>query len=164
MTINAGDTPPADELNDPTGSTVARGERPTTSSTTTSETAVLRIDAVPVEVGRVYWVVTSNLFLASSVAADVITGRIRASTAGAATTASAIVGEGGTTQPTTTAFGVPLRVKYVPGSTGNVSFLLSVARIGGTGNVSIVAATNHPTIDLAVIDGGVDPGDTGVDL
>lgn len=164
MTVTAGDTPSADTLNDPTGATVNRGNRTTTSSTTTTETAVLRVDAVPVVVGRIYWVVTNNLFFTSSVAADVVTGRIRANTAGNATTASTIVGEGGAQEPTTTAQGVPIRVKYVPGATGNVSFLLSVARIGGTGNASIVCATNHPDIDLAIIDGGVDPGDTGVDL
>ena len=162
--ISAGDTPTATQLNDPVGSTVARGNRQTSSSTTTTETAVLRIDSVPVVNGRIYWIVTDNLFLTSSVAADVVSARVRASTSGAATTASTIVGEGAAQEPIATAQGVPLRVKYVPGATGNVSFLLSVARIGGTGNASIVVATNHPDIDIAVIDGGVDPGDTGVDL
>lgn len=163
----AGATVPVTAIDDPRGGVVRRGQRLSSSSTTTTEGGVLRLDSVPLQNGRIYLVCTNSLFFASSVAADVITGRLRYNAAGTATTSSTIIGEGGTTQPTTTSFGTPVTELFVPPSTANYSILLSVARIGGTGNVSIAVATNHPSIELFVLDVTAptgDPGDTGIDI
>lgn len=144
---------------------IARGERTTSSSTTTSEVAVLRLDDVVVKAGHLITVWTSDLALTSTVANDVVAARLRYTTDGsAATTSSTILGEGAALQPATIAQRLPVIIKYVPPTDQSLSILLSVARIGGTGNASLAIATNVPTIDLIVSDHGIDPGDTGVDL
>jgi hypothetical protein len=164
VTLAAGDTPSADVLNDSAGSIVRRGNRTTSSSTTTTEAAVLRIDSVPVVNGRIYAVCTNSMFLQSSVAADVCVARIRFNTAGNATTASTLLGGLSLTEPASSAQSGAARLKYIPGATGNVSFLLSVARQSGTGNCSLVTSANSPDLDIWVEDWDVDPGDSGVDL
>lgn len=146
------------------GQIVARGSRTTSSSTTTTEQSVLRVDSVTVVSGRLYTVVTSPLWLQSSVAGDVIAGRIRWSSSGAATTSSTVLGENGGIQGTLASPGIPLVLPFPAGSTATISFLLSVVRGAGTGNVSIGTTSNHPNIDLMIFEGGIDPTDTGVDL
>jgi hypothetical protein len=64
------------------------GQRTTTSTSTTTEVGVLRIDSVSLKANRSYRIWTSPLFLLSSTTGDVVTGRIRVNTAGTATTAS----------------------------------------------------------------------------
>lgn len=146
------------------GTMIGRGARTTSSSTTTTETAVLRVDSIPVTSGRAYVVATSPLWLASSVANDIITGRIRFDTSGNATTSSTILGEAGAAQPSGASAGVPIVLPFIATGTGNVSFLLSVGRVAGSGNCSIAASAGHPTIDLTIVEAGIDPTDTGVDL
>jgi len=160
----SGDVVPTTSIDDPRGSVIRRGRRETSSSATTSEVGVLRVDGIPLQNGRIYTLVTNNLFFASTVALDVIVGRLRFNAAGTATTASTIIGEGGNHQPSAIAYGSVLWLPFIPATTANYSILLSVARIGGSGSVSIGVTANHPTIDLLIFDGWVDPGDVGVDV
>jgi hypothetical protein len=143
----------------------SRGIRTTNSTTTTTEVGVLRLDGITVTLGRLYLIETSTLVLSSTVANDVLRCPLRASTAGAAGTGSTQVGMAQATMPNTTNPGPGLvaRCLYVPGATGTLSVLLSVARQQGTGNVSILAASTFP-IQLWVHDMGPDPGDTGVSI
>lgn len=160
----AGDVVPTTTIDDLRGRCIARAERITTSTTTTTEIGVLRLDGVPTVDGRLYYVLISPLWLASTVALDVITGRVRYDTVGTAGTTDTILGECGAHQPSLATYGVPSILKFVPSATTNTSFLLSVGRVAGTGNVSIVVAAGHPSIDMMVFDAGPDPGDTGVDI
>lgn len=143
---------------------VRRGERTTSSSTTTTEAGVLRL-AAPVVAGRLYLIPTSSLNLISSVAGDIIQGRLRYTTDGSnPTTSSTLLMSSADTQATFNSEAVPIIAKYYAATAHTLTVMLSVARIGGTGNCSIAVSTSYPTIDLMVIDQGVDPGDNGVDL
>lgn len=139
---------------------LARGNRTTSSSTTTTEVGVLRVDNIPIVAGRAYPVWTCGLYLISSVASDLPEAKVRYSTSGVATTASTILAKGedqvtsGTQPVSTIAQGV-----YVATVTGTLSLILTVSRSAGTGSVSIFG-----TSELFISDAGVDPGDTGVDL
>lgn len=143
---------------------IARGgPRTTASTTTTTEVGVLRIDNIPVSVGRLYRVWTSAIIFNSTVANDLIEARLRVSTSGAATTASTQLNglvenahSAGSSQKTKS-FTAP----WVPAASGVASVLLSVARSLGTGSVSLIGQTGYP-IDLVVEDCGLDPGNTGV--
>lgn len=138
-----------------------RGNRPTASATTTTtEIGVLRVDGIPIVSGRAYRIWTSPLFLYSSVTNDIVDARIRASTSGAATTASTQIGNP-LRLKTDSGPGVssPMSVIYPATVTGTLSVLLTVVRTSGTGNVQLLIGE-----DLIIEDVGIDPGDTGVDL
>jgi hypothetical protein len=144
---------------------VARANRTTSSSSTTSETGVLRLDNVPVSAGREYRIWTSPMIFQSTVAGDLVNAHIRYNTAGTATTGSTQLT--GLVDTANSASG-PQKTKgltalWVPPTTGLVSILLSVSRDGGTGSVALNASSPYP-IDLVVEDAGADPGNTGVVL
>ena len=144
---------------------VARANRTTSSSSTTSETGVLRLDNVAVSAGRMYRIWTSPMIFQSSVANDLINAHIRVNTSGTATTGSTQIT--GLVDTANSASG-PQRTKgmtalWVPSSTGVASILLSVSRDGGSGSVALNAASTYP-IDLVIEDTGADPGNTGVVL
>lgn len=148
------------------GTAVGRARRESNSSTTTTvEIGVLRLDSVPIVSGQLYTVTLSPIIFNSTVANDLIEAHLRYSTAGAATTGSTALGsvvensqsaslsqktKGGTFQ-------------YLATVTGSLSVLLSFARTSGTGTVSILGSAPYP-IELAITVAGTDPGDTGVDI
>lgn len=144
------------------GIVIARGNRAATSSTTTtSEIGVLRLDSIPIETGGVYEICTGQLYLLSTVTNDTITAKMRVSTSGAATTSSTALGNGlqlktDSVQPPS----APMNNIYVASTTGSLSVIITVQRTSGSGNVSIFGG-----LDLWVRTAGfADPGDTGVDL
>lgn len=146
------------------GGIVARGNRVSNSSvSTTTEIAVLRLDDIPIFNGRAYSIYTTSLALNSTVASDVITARIRITTDGSTPgIASTQIGLG---QEEMGAFAPaqPIIAEHYPGAAQTLSVLLTVARLSGTGNVTILGSAQFP-ISLIVTDLGVDPGDIGVDL
>lgn len=144
---------------------IARGKRITTSSSTTSEIGVLRLDNIALLAGRSYKIWTSPLIIESTVANDTAAATVRVSNSGIATVASTLLDEIQTTIPSIVHPPVlPLDCEpYIPATNETLSVLLSVARLSGTGNVSLVTNTGIP-ITMVVEDMGVDPGDTGVDL
>ena len=155
----------AADVNDLPGRIVARAKRETASSTTTTEIAVLRLDGIVIKNGWVYEICTSPLVFDSSVANDVIWGRLRTSTSGAATTSSTILDAMAETANSASGNqrAAGFSTLYESAVDGVLSVLLSVARIGGTGNVRFSASTSFP-MHLWVRNGGEDPGDTGVEL
>lgn len=141
------------------GAQLAWGNRPSASSTTTSEVGVLRLDNIPVVSGMSYRIWTGPLYLLTT-ASDTVRAAVRVSTSGAATTSSTSVGNGvqlvsNNIQPPS---GV-LIVKYDAVATGTLSVLLTVARTAGTGSVSITVGG-----DLLVECLGPTLTDTGVDI
>lgn len=144
---------------------IARGNRTTNSSTTTSETGVLRLDAVPFTAGKIYRIWTPPMIFQSTVANDLINARFRINTAGTATTSSTQLT--GLVDNAASASG-PQRTKgltalWAPATSGVASILLSVSRDSGTGSVALNASSSYP-IDLVIEDCGADPGNTGVVL
>lgn len=167
MTIYAGQMPTADQLNTELlpGTVIARGRRVTSSTAAAAEQSVLRVDAIPVKSGRLYWIATGSLALDTTVSADSGRCLLRYDNTGAsATTASTVL----TVSPTycgnnAQQDAVQIGVFYAPASDETLSILLTTARLAGTGNISLLAAATSP-IDLYVMDCSVDPGDSGVDL
>lgn len=140
---------------------VARGRRTVNTSVITStETGVLRIDSVPVFAGRAYLVILPAINVGSTVSSDVFTVSIRVSTSGAATTSSTRLSRLQDVDPGTDPI-YPLAAYFFPSADGTASFLMSVVRTSGTGNVAVFcSATDY--LDMVVADAGFAPADTGV--
>lgn len=145
---------------------IKRGNRTTSSSTTTTETGVLRIDSIPILNGRFYKVCTSGLILNSTVAADLIEIRIRGNTGGVATTGSTQFGSLADSSYSASASQKVQSVQSIWVGVADVtlSVLLSVARVSGTGTVGIPVTAPQYNIDMWVEDLGPDPTDTGTDI
>ena len=144
---------------------IARGNRVTSSSTTTTEVAVLRLDDIPVYAGRTYRIWTTPLRLDTSVANDVARVNLRHTTDGSTpdTSSTLLTNSQSTLTDATNANSASIEIDYSPAADQLLSVVLTVSRQSGTGNISIVAASTVP-INLVVEDIGLDPGDTGTDL
>ncbi len=148
---------------------VARGRRSTvTGNITTTETGVLRLDNVPVRAGRAYLITTNNLNLDTTVSNDIAAARLRAvqatGTGTTASTSSTLAGQWRNTidDSVYSNLGVA-QAFWLPSSDGFLSVLLSAVRINGSGNIVMYAnSVSGELIDMAVLDLGTDPGDTGV--
>lgn len=144
---------------------LAIGIRTTNSSTTTTEVGVLRLDDVPITGGHRYEIKTNSITLHSTVNADCVRASIRYTTDGSTPTTSstalcdAQLTVNNTTFPTTSvASGT-----YVPASDQVLSALLTVSRMSGTGNASLLGSATFP-LEITIVDLGVDSGDVGVDV
>jgi len=147
---------------------VAWGNRTTTSTTFTStEQGVLRLDSIPVVNGREYLIVVPAWIPNSTVASDAIETFFRVSTSGAATTSSTQM-EGGTVMNSRSAaatqFVLGASARYKASATGTISILLSGVRSAGTGTCSLVASAGKYALNMLVYDMGVGVSDTGVDI
>lgn len=143
---------------------LAWGRRTTPSSTTTTTVGVLRLDGIPVVGGKAYHVFATGVHFDSTVTSDALQADIRFSTAGTATTASAIltgavafgrivVANSGQTHN--------ISCHYEPGGSATLSVLLCVSRLLGTGNSRIFASADAAT-ELKVFRAGNAVGNTGV--
>lgn len=141
------------------------GNRTSNSTTTTTEVGVLRLDDQPVYLGRWYTIGCGNLVLGSSVANDDVAARIRITTDGStpSTSSTQIAGIQQRILNTTNLPELPQTTVYVPTADEILSVLLTVARVAGTGNASIISNSSHP-INLFIIDMGPAPGDSGTDI
>lgn len=142
------------------GTVIARANRSTDSSTTTSEIGVLRLDSIPIVNGVVYKIKSSPMYILSTTG-DIVNVRFRYSTAGSATTASSQLGQASQTitnssQPTSAI----LSVLYPAATTGSLSVILTVARSSGSGNTKTFGSSEF-WVEVGSI---ADPGDTGVDI
>lgn len=143
---------------------VARARRETTSTTTTTEIAVMRLDSVPVKAGRHYRICTSPLHLLSTVNTDAITARIRYTTDGSTpTTSSTQMGQLTVTRSQAVSDSASMILEHTPASDQELSLLLTVGRTIGTGNVSMEGGATFPII-LWVDDMGPDTGNVGINL
>lgn len=164
MTAYAGQiASPADYITD-TRKLIGRGSRTTSSSTTTTETSVLRIDGVSLKANRHYRITSSVLFTSSSVNNDVVTVRLRSTTDGTtATTSSTQIGQNNAIWNFAAGPGETVCADVNPGSDVTMSLLLTVGRTAGTGNVSILGASTFP-ISVWIDDMGPDTGNIGIAL
>lgn len=147
---------------------IAWGQRTTASSTTTAADAgVLRLDSVPLLLGRMYRVWTSPLHMDVATPNDEVRCRIRYNTAGTATTASTIMP--GTTVharivDTNVSDDKLVNTVYVPAANETMSLLLCVGRIAGGGAVGINNSDTGDDTIMAVEDIGPAKAETGVDV
>lgn len=146
---------------------VARARRLTSSSGTTSEVGVLRLDDIPIKAGRAYRIYTSQLTPDTDTANDVVTVRIRHTTNGATPTTSSTIlpcSNANVRLPDiANGESVVISTIYAPAVDETLSLLLCVARTAGSGTVLIFANGGYG-IEIFVEDVGEDPGDTGVDI
>lgn len=167
MTVSAGQVPTAAELNLEflPGNVIKRGSRPTTSTAASGAQGVLRVDSIALKAGRRYLIRTNTLIIRSTVANDRGTARLSMSTSGTATTGSTLYAAANTPNIDSTVDGAELKPGffYTPAIDETASVLLWTQRLSGTGNITL-AVTGGITIDLEVIDCGVDPGDSGTDI
>lgn len=142
------------------GAMIAYGSRSSnTASSTAGEIGVLRVDNIQVIANRRYYTVVSAGFYNGN-SNEFVTGRLRYSTAGAATLTSTQIGaEVPVVSNNFTAQGFTVSGSFVPAASGTASVLLSIARLTGTGSIRSNGFTEMP-----IFDGGVDPGNTGVAL
>lgn len=157
---------PADpgQYNTDTRKLVGRGRRETDSSTTTTETGVLRIDGLALKSGRHYRVSTTPMQINSSVLNDVVTVRFRYTTDGStATTSSTQLGQITADHNISAGKGAPLQGEVTPGSDQTVSLLLTVGRTSGSGNALIEGNAIYP-ICIWVDDHGPDSGNVGIPM
>jgi hypothetical protein len=165
MTINAGDTPDADDLNalGLPGTAIAWGQRTSSVTFTGTEIGVLRLDSVSLQAGYRYEVRTSNLRV-NMTSGETTKLFLRVNTAGTATTSSTVLvsAEGNANSTFTPAQAPVLSVTYAPGAV-TASFLISLGRSGGSNNTTITGSSIQP-IEMWIVNLGTDPGDTGVDV
>lgn len=144
----------------------ARARRETNSTTTTTEVGVLRLDSIPLMLGRTYLLYTGTVLGDSSVANDAVNTLLRIDTTGAAaTTASTAAHQCPDVQVNAASpVNLALMVSHTPAAANEIlSVLLSVSRAVGSGSVGLIAGATFP-IELFVEDKGPDVRDTGVDI
>lgn len=164
-----GDQPTSLELRNALlpGTIIARGRRTTSDTASATEHGVLRLDDIPVQAGRLYEIVF-HCQPNSTVNTDNIGAHVRYTTDGSIPTTSSdfipdSVNQGELDNSTSggSYHGVAL---YTPLSDLDLSLLLCVRRVGGTGSVSLFADNGGQNTVMWVIDRGIDPGDTGTDI
>jgi hypothetical protein len=153
------------------GQIMARAERATVSTGTTTTTAtsaqgVLRIDDITLRAGRLYRVAAPSLGLYSSTSGDVAVAQLTRTTDGSTPTASSTRLTHGRVEAfgTSVVHTCDLHAVYAPGGADvTFSVLLSIYRQSGSGTIQAYGAADWPIL-LLIEDLGVDPGDTGTDL
>lgn len=143
---------------------VGFGSRPTSSTATATEVGVLRVDDIPVMLGRSYLIKVTPAHCQGN-AGVVVAARFRITTDGSdAGTGSTEVRYVQTTILTGTP-DQPINIEHVykPASDHLLSVLLTVGKIAGAGNVTLIGGGTK-TIDLCIYDTGLAVADTGVDI
>jgi hypothetical protein len=120
-------------------STVSAAVTADSATVTTTETTTITLVAA-VEAGAVYQI-SSYARISSSVAGDVVTTRIREDTSVGAQIQGGQV-ECSTTS--TTGYSNSLSTEFTAASTGNKTFVFTIVRGGGTGNIIHRAAATAP--------------------
>lgn len=149
------------------GLVAMRGRRDTSSSGTTTEVGVIRLDDYPAKNGMILEIGTGALLLDTTVNNDVVDVYIRYTTDGSTPTTSSPILPGGIARKKLTdnaaAESVSISTTYTPGADQTLSLLLTVARFSGTGTVLIFGDGTAIT-DLRIKPRGLDPTDSGTDI
>jgi hypothetical protein len=148
---------------------VGRGNRITnaTAVASTTEQGILRLDGMSVKGGYLYWILVPNVWVSTTDITGIVRFFLHKDASAAATTSSPQID---CTQmklgaiATSEVLGV--QGEYIPSIDETISVLLSYNRAAGAGTVTAQAGTNNPVppMRMYVVNMGLDPGDTGVDL
>lgn len=145
---------------------IARANRTTSSSATTSEVGVFSLRVGTLVSGAIYKIQTGLIDFYSTVANDVVEVKFRYTTDGSDATVASTFLSGSGMQHRLTGAGVDeqhtMTVYYIPGAGVNLSLMMTVRRSAGSGNVQILASATAP-IGFIVECMATDPGDTSVD-
>lgn len=141
-----------------TGFILANGWRDTSTGTTTTEVGVLRIDDIPILIGRAYRIETGALHAQCSVLDDFAGFQIRYTTDGSTPTTGSAVLPGSKISDTHsnifTIFNVgTILTVYRPTANETLSLLLTVLRVAGSGNVQSFGSTDQ-RVQLMITDVG----------
>jgi hypothetical protein len=152
------------------GAVIGRARRTTSSTTSTGTTrvAVLRLDDIPLTAGRIYEIRTGGLQIDGVTNNDTMIIDIVYTTDGSTpTTASSLLAGASseTIQPNAASpVYSSISTTYTPAGNETLSLLLTIKHGVGTGAMGLLATGTTSIIEMLIIDRGVDPGDTGVDL
>lgn len=168
----AGQVPTAAELTlaMKPGQVVGRARRITDSSASTSTTrvAVLRLDGIAITAGRIYEISAPNLNIDGATNSDDYVVDILYTTDGSTPTTSSALLPGSSCeiiQPDAARnITAHISTTYTPASNETLSLLLCLRHGSGTSSAVIKADGSFRHIEMLVIDRGVDPGDSGVDV
>lgn len=141
---------------------IARGRRTTNqTSNSATEQGLIRLDDIPIVVGRGYRIHTSTINMSPSVAGLTAEARIRITTDGSTPTSastqvgSALIEAVATSVPRNAS---PIVTEYYPaGGDTFLSVFFGWVLVGGVGTVTCVGSTTDP-ISIYVEDMGVDVG------
>ncbi len=139
---------------------IRRARRVTNKTSITAEVEVLRLDGVPVKAEHLIMIEVSHYRL-TAVAAEV-TGRLKISTAGTATTASTGLRASLYASTAAAAACFPAwYAPYTPSADETLSILLTLA---SSSSISMTGADADLPLDILVWDMGLDTGDVGTTL
>lgn len=167
--LAAGQVLTASTLNMKLRKRIARARRTTnsTSSGTTTEVGVLRIDDVPILAGHNYRI-GYMCHMDVLTVTDTMRGLLRFTTDGSTpTTASgALAGSGseGMVASNSTVETIFVETDYTPVADEILSLLLTIRHVVGVGAIILQADASVFHTQIYVDDVGDDPGDTGVDI
>lgn len=160
----AGD--PLTPIDQPQG-IIARHSRSATSLTgvTTTETGFIRMDGIAIRNGYTYEVIVARTVITVSATTVLGAARLRGSTSGNATIASALL-DGGEYRPgvavdTSNVPEGPFMAYFYSTTNGTLSVLLSVIRVTAAGSVGMYSGVPIPMIVKEI---GGTPTDAGTDL
>ncbi len=159
---NVGEPTYASDVN--AAGVIARGTRTTVQTCTGSEIGILRLDNVALLSGHAYLIQPSILRVDMTVTTDRPKFLIRYNLTGTATTSSSALARSERSgSEDLNSFPPPFGWIFPVADTTAASFLLTMVRASGTGNILCPPATaSDEPITLSVIDYGVAPADTGV--
>lgn len=144
------------------GTAIARGNRVSSSTTTTTEVGVLRLPVGTLAAGVTYLIRTSSMLMACTASAT-LGGYLRYTTDGSNPTTASTAMIQAQVDVVVSYQSLVLSALYTPATAVNLTLLLTCARAAGSGNASIAGGAATP-IDLWVTVAQKDPGDTGVDI
>jgi hypothetical protein len=150
------------------GILIARGRRTTNSSATTgAAVGVMRLPGVTVLAGRGYWVCTNSLLIDGTTTTDVVRAELRITTDGSVPTTASPVLAFAQDQIGNAAQGPGLVVLgyHAPGASDQtLSVLLDITLTAGTGSTIVVGGGAGAVAEIFILDAGVDPGNSGINL
>lgn len=144
------------------GTIIARGNRVSSSTTTTTEVGVLRLPVGTLAAGVTYLIQTSPMLMACTAGAT-LGGYLRYTTDGSTPTTASTALVQAQVDIVVSYQSLVLSALYTPATAVDLTLLLTCARAAGSGNAFIAGATATP-IDLWVTVTQQDIGDTGVDI
>lgn len=168
--VAAGEVLSAALFNDKVRRRIARASRTSDSSSTNSTTdvAVLRLDDIPLKQGRNYKIKWQCNFDTTTATNETLRGQLRYTIDGSSPTTSSAILPGSAAQVrlvTATMFGaVNSETDYTPTTDEMFSCLLCIAHIEGTVATIAKADTTSYHTKIWIDDMGDDPGNTGTNL
>ena len=128
-----------------------------------TETGYLRVDNIPLRNNRIYYAAVNNLGVNVDGTSDAILIRLRMSTTGIATTSSTEICAYRMSEGNIDPFVSFVAPFPISADTSVASIMITGVRTGGVNTAHSLGSVGNGC-NLLIIDGGEDPGDTGIDI